>query len=556
MAEVFVAVKPKYVTRKATDKVLFNEDKLVTIVPEKTTRKILPLFDTSYVALFVDGKYYPIDVDNFEEQYALVTADETPTVEEKSDFGVKKIEHYASVSESEICAHIQEDMEVYNGLVFGTLLKVVKFADLGDEKIDKNGFWMIMKFDLTSAQADGYSELKVNGEDVVNGDNYFFLGNNDEDIAKFILTFKGTLTDGEESGEVTQTFDLTLKNKVLNEKDAMPAITVDGKEVESLTAAFALLAGKGGKVVVNKSFTEEATTQIIIEDGKDYALELNNNAVVSLKNYFHLKYGTFSFTGNGTVQEVTPTYCVITLNNTAKSKFASVDVAEGVTLKGWFGTVIKANCVNTTFNCHGTMMSGNNGTDNGAAIYVNGNAGEVNVNFDGSTEGSKGFGMFLGGNTNANITGGVIEGSDGGIEIRAGNLNIKGARVTTTSTETPNMTPNGNGTSSVGCAIAISQHTTKKPINVVIDDVVATGPAAFMEGNPQNNPEATETTSIQINGGSFVGEIKTLKPEADCKKFLYGGVYSVEPAADYLADDMKVVAHGNAFEVVSNDEKQ
>ena len=56
MAKVTVALKPKYTTRKAVDKVIFNEGNFLTQVENITARYILSMFDTCYVSLAVDGK--------------------------------------------------------------------------------------------------------------------------------------------------------------------------------------------------------------------------------------------------------------------------------------------------------------------------------------------------------------------------------------------------------------------------------------------------------------------------------------------------------------------
>ena len=80
MAKVTVALKPKYTTRKAVDKVIFNEGNFLTLVDQVTARYILSMFDTCYVSIVVDGKYYPVDVDTFEDQYVLAYAGDPLTV--------------------------------------------------------------------------------------------------------------------------------------------------------------------------------------------------------------------------------------------------------------------------------------------------------------------------------------------------------------------------------------------------------------------------------------------------------------------------------------------
>ena len=90
--KILVAVKPKYPTRKATDKVLTkNESNFIDVVEVDVARQVIALLDTSYVAIIKDDQYYPVDVDNVFEQYEHLAAGEDLTVEADEKFGVKKL---------------------------------------------------------------------------------------------------------------------------------------------------------------------------------------------------------------------------------------------------------------------------------------------------------------------------------------------------------------------------------------------------------------------------------------------------------------------------------
>ena len=80
MAKVTVALKRKYPTRRAVDKVIFNEGNFLTVIPEESSRHILSQFDTCHVALVAEGKYDPVTVDNYKEQYDLLVAGSPLTV--------------------------------------------------------------------------------------------------------------------------------------------------------------------------------------------------------------------------------------------------------------------------------------------------------------------------------------------------------------------------------------------------------------------------------------------------------------------------------------------
>lgn len=212
MADVRIAIKPKYVTRKATDKVIFNDGQFLTVIDEKSTRHILSLFDTCHVALVKDDKYYPIDLETYEEQFGLVEKDEVPTAEADEDFGVKKLEAFVSVPETEFFCQ-DDDLKIDCGVLEGTLLKVTNYLKSDDETFDKNGYWLVFKFDKTAAEAEGYSELKLmsTNTEVADGNNYIYFGESEEDVGKKIIGITGKLTVKEETGDAEEKFVNHLK---------------------------------------------------------------------------------------------------------------------------------------------------------------------------------------------------------------------------------------------------------------------------------------------------------------------------------------------------------
>lgn len=554
MNEVTIALKPKYATRKAVDKVIFNEDDLLTIVTKGTTRYILPLFDTCYVAFEHDGKYYPVTVENYEEQFALISNGEAPTVEANDAFGIKKIENFLTESNSELASKLQECPVFVNGLLTGSLLKVTNYKEApAPDKITKNGFWMAFNFDLAGATAEGYSELKIfdTAEEVLDGENLVFMGETKEDVNKKIFRIIGKLTVGEETQEIGQAFYNILNCKTLNSNDEINAIEVYGVGYDNLYDAFAALNGRGGVVTVNKSCELPADKKINLTDGKSYTLKIGNNATVSLGRYIRLSDGTsLDIIGNGTLKETNPYYAPIVMINTDESKKVSLFVDEFITLKGWTGIFVDKASYNIYIFCKGTCVGQNDGYSNGAGVYVNGVVKSGSLYFTGSTEGTVGAGMYIAGNFETYIKNAKVIGSNIGIEQRAGSLTIADSRVVGNTEAEATMKPNGNGSTSENCAVAIAQHTSKKPINVEILKSTLIGNAAFFEGNPQGNPDATKDTTIAIYGDVFVGDIKTLS-EDDCTKFIHGGHFSVEPDAKYLVDGYEAVTAGNGtFDVV------
>lgn len=108
------------------------------------------------------------------------------------------------------------------------------------------------------------------------------------------------------------------------------------------------------------------------------------------------------------------------------------------------------------------------------------------------------------------INGGNIIGYASAIEMRAGTLNITNGTFNSTATTTT-VTANGSGNTTVGAAIAIAQHTTKKDIKVEISGGEFNGYTALAVLNPQNND--TKNVTTKITGGTFNGTLVGVKAQ-------------------------------------------
>ena len=90
------------------------------------------------------------------------------------------------------------------------------------------------------------------------------------------------------------------------------------------------------------------------------------------------------------------------------------------------------------------------------------------------------------------------------------------------------MIKNNNGPTSKGAAVAIAQHTTKQPINVIINNGQLIAECPFIEGNPMGNDELSiASVKAEINGGSFrsVGIGGRPFQAADLTEFVKGGEF-------------------------------
>ena len=531
---VRIAIKPKYPTRRATDKVLFNEGNFIDTIDEHSTRHILSILDTAHVALVSDdGKYYPVDKDNYEEQYKLADAGETPTVEAEEKFGVKKLEEFITATVSDDAAKVQ-NCAIYNGIIAGQLLKVSNYLTMDDERFTKNGYYLMFDYDKTAAESEGYSNAKLlMGEELVDGSNLLYFGEDASLISNTIIAIESTLTMNDKTGSYLATFNNSLTGKVLIASDDLPYVAIGNNSYDSLASAIAS-ATASDVIEINKSIPVHKSINI----NKDVTININNDAVVTVSGYLCVKSGgKLTITGNGTVKESTPYLAPVILMNEDENSSASAYIAAGITLWGWAGLMFDKKSVNISATCNGTLVGNNDGSDDGAGFYCNGNVKEGTFNFTGSTKGTVGQGMYIAGNLNNTITGAYIEGTDVGLEIRAGSLDISNSTVKSLNTAEPAMVANGNGTTATAVGLAVAQHTTKRDMKISVNNCTLTGSAAFMEGNPQKNPDCTKQMNIAIDGGSVMnGKVLTLDPENDCKNFVYESRCSEKPDDKYIAN--------------------
>lgn len=124
---------------------------------------------------------------------------------------------------------------------------------------------------------------------------------------------------------------------------------------------------------------------------------------------------------------------------------------------------------------------------------------------------------------------GTIRGYSAGIEMRSGTLEVKGGNIISTS-KTFSATPNGNGATIEGAAVAVSQHTTDKAINVTLSGGTLTGLYALYEADLQNSTHTN--ISINISGNcTFNGKIYS----ENCEGFIGAGTFSDPSVLKYMA---------------------
>lgn len=558
---IFVAIKPKYATRKAYDKVIFNEGDMLTIIGVHTPRQLIALMDTSHVALIHENKYYPVDENNCYAEFSLIEKGSAPTVKEDSKFGIKKIQAFVSNPGEDvtITPQIQESFDDTNGIFRGTLLKVTTPID---DTIDKKGYWFAFNFDLTSAKAEGYSDIVMHigneQQDIVDGANYVYAGPDDNSVYCNYFMIKATLTvsDDESSETITinEVFENRLNTKVAIASDDILPIEVNGVPCDTMKAALEKINLSGGTIKINKSFTENFGT-FDLTGGKDYIIFLANNAYANIGR-INVKSGTMLVDGIGTLNTDIEMTAPLVAYNEDPDKSVSITVTKNVTLSGFTGFFMSKNSINIDANIAGTLIGRGTAEYGGMALYINGTAVDnCNLTFTGTAKTDKEYditAVYLAGKSNTVIKDATIIGTATGVEVRAGNVTIEDSTVISTYSGEVTINPNGNGTTTNGPALAIAQHTTAQPVKVMVKNSTLSGVnCCFMESNPHNNPTATEDITIILEPLACVGEVRTNNPETDCKNFIYGGKYNIKPDDKYIAEGYTVNETSNGrFEVV------
>ena len=116
-----------------------------------------------------------------------------------------------------------------------------------------------------------------------------------------------------------------------------------------------------------------------------------------------------------------------------------------------------------------------------------------------------------------------------GLEIRAGKLTLTDCTVTGGSGEVV-TNANGNGTTVTNAAVAISQHTTKKDIDVTITGGTYTATAAVYQTNVQGT--GSENVKVSIQSGTFKGAVSA---ETNNTVAISGGTFSSAVKEEYCA---------------------
>ena len=270
------------------------------------------------------------------------------------------------------------------------------------------------------------------------------------------------------------------------------------------TLAEAVAAAKDGDII--KLLRDVSSDRINLED-ESITVDLNGHTLTSTE-----AYGVMFCAKNGKT---------ITVNGTTPgSKLV--------------GTVM----VTAKTDGHIVLNGGTYESDKYVPVYINGA-----VNTENSTlkikdavitaigtesDQDSGWGVYLAGYATSTIENTKITAPVTGIEIRAGKLDLTNCTVTGGNGEVKEKA-DGSGTTVTNAAVAVSQHTTKKNIDVTIKDGEYTATAALYQSDVQGT--GSQGVKATVLSGMFAGEVKAATEGAIT---ISGGAFTTDPTS-YLA---------------------
>lgn len=179
----------------------------------------------------------------------------------------------------------------------------------------------------------------------------------------------------------------------------------------------------------------------------------------------------------------------------------------GITAAGAAKAAIKVTTYNENDATTPATLVVNGGNIKGEWFGIAGNGQRHNTSItinNGVIEGM--LGIYHPQNGVLTVAGGKIVGSETGIEMRSGTLNITGGFIETTST-TFSSVSNGNGSTTVGAAVAIAQHRTNQPITVNITggSLIANGSdTKALSIEKTEITESTEKVEVKISNNAEI----------------------------------------------------
>ena len=341
------------------------------------------------------------------------------------------------------------------------------------------------------------------------------------------LTLRLLKEDGTEVSSYTSTKTNTMKRRTLALFVDLSIPTGTGIIESSTADKLRNIAKNGGSITLDDDVN--LSDVISVESGKTMTIDLNGHKitstnsdnkvddyVIAVKRGGELIINDDSNKG-GIVSN--DKYCAIKLTTYGESRegeAAKLTINGGTFSGKYYGIVGNGTRHNTEVTINGGVIT----SDEGPGIYQP-QVGTLTVN------------------------GGEISG-ESGIEIRSGKLVVTGGTIKSTASKIEEK-PNGNGTTILGAAVAVSQHTTDKDINVEISGGTFESPFyALYEKDLQN--KNVDNINMSVTGGTFKGGIYSAVYSGEYAEegksfnpsFIKGGTFSDPATLNYLTSDSDV----------------
>lgn len=343
---------------------------------------------------------------------------------------------------------------------------------------------------------------------------------------------------------------------------------VGGKYYDSLEKA---IANSGSNEVVK--LISDVKLDDTLNINKTVNIDLNGNNITAPSMVFKVSGGVLNINGSGIIRETEPNYgaiAVIGSTDSNDNNYSIVNVGSDVKLEGWSGIFITHDSYKSygvVVNLEGDINAVNdvNG-DTGIGVYVNGNikdtdnAPVVNIGDDAEIT-STGNGLYIAGYSTFNIGSAYIEGTESGIAIKSGKLNIDGASVVSDGEDKTPTEGYNNGVKASGTAIQIESNSGYAgQIELDISDGTFVSKNSYVIYEYIGKGSDTTVDSIDISGGTFVsdGEKPVFGLSNSFKSmhtnFIRGGEYSSDPS-DYLKPGYTAVQDDAVYIVTSSSTK-
>lgn len=344
-----------------------------------------------------------------------------------------------------------------------------------------------------------------------------------------------------------------------------PLAKVGNKYYDTLEEAIANASPNDTVILISNVELDE--TLVI---NKVINLELNGNNISAKEKVFEVSGGFLTLTGKGTVKEIQPNYGAIMLTGSSEytdEKYSVVSVGKDVTLEGWSGIFInhessKSYGVAVYLEGKINAIDDING-GSGVGVYVNGNIKDpvmspiVNI-MNGAEITSTGNGLYIAGYSTFNIGKAYISGTESGIGIKSGILNIDGATIICEGDDSTPTEGYNNGIKPSGSTIQIesnSGYAGDIQLNISSGNFRSKNSNVIYEYIGKGN--SSTIYSMSISGGTFVSESsKDVFYFSNSFKeihsgFISGGQYSSDPSA-YLKLDYTISLDNDIYSVTKS----